>query len=819
MPLDPTAPESSRFGRPWRARVGLRLAAKAVLWLMVVLAAAVVAGGAWSYLRLRASLPVLDGERAVAGLSQRVEVTRDELGVPTIAAATNLDAVRALGFLHAQDRFFQMDLLRRSAAGELAELVGPQVLPLDRQHRLHRFRRMARQVVERAGAGVRAGLESYAAGVNAGLADLGSKPFEYYLLRAQPVAWKPEDCVLVVLAMFFDLQGGTGRDERNLAELQAILPGEVFAFLTPPGTEWDAPLSGPAFGPGPVPGPGVFDLRASGHAPGTAARQRAAEPPVPAGSNNWAVAGTHTADGGALLADDMHLGLSVPNTWYRARLRWREGEEAWHVTGVSLPGVPAIVAGSNGHVAWGFTNSQGDWIDLVVVEPDPADSSRYLVPGGSAAFETARETIVVKGGSPEVLDITLTRWGPIVQSDTRGRRLAVAWTAHHPEALAFEGFFSLQIARDLDGAVNAAHQAGIPAQNMVVVDSTGRIGWTIIGQMPRRVGFDGRLPVSWADGTRRWDGWLAPAEVPAILDPPSGRLWTANNRTVEGEYLSRLGDGGYDLGARARQIRDGLMAIEEATPLDLLRIQLDDRALFLERWRRLLLATLTPEAVAGHEQRQEMKRLVEASWDGHAATASTAYRLVRNFRTSVIERVWAAVTRQDLSTERAVVPTTRFEGPLWTLVSARPAHFLPGNVPSWDALLLHAADDVVEQLRAGGDLAGRTWGERNTLRMRHPLAGAVPLVGTLLDMPSRPLPGDSHMPRFQAPGAGASERLVVSPGREEKGILHMPGGQSGHPLSPYYRKGHEAWEQGQPTPFLPGPAAHRLALTPTRHAR
>jgi penicillin amidase len=211
-----------------------------------------------------------------------------------------------------------------------------------------------------------------------------------------------------------------------------------------------------------------------------------------------------------------------------------------------------------------------------------------------------------------------------------------------------------------------------------------------------------------------------------------------------------------------------------------------------------------------------MRRLVETTWTGHAATPSAGYRLVRGFRTFVWQRVWETVTGQHgVPVEKAIAPTAQFEGPLWALVSARPAHFLPADLANWDALLLRAADDLLERLGATGSvLAERTWGERNTVLIRHPLSGAVPALGRLLDVPPRQLPGDGNMPRYQGPGGGASERLVVSPGQEEKGIFHMPVGQSGHPLSPYYRKGHEAWEEGKPTPFLPGPAVHRLALVP-----
>ncbi len=800
-----------------RRRGPLRRVARGTAWLLLALAVALAAGGGWLYVELRASLPVLDGERRLAGLSARVEVTRDALGVPTIAGATQLDTMRALGFVHAQDRFFQMDLLRRQAAGELAALIGPPVVGMDREHRLHRFRDLSRRVLAQAAGADRARLDAYAAGVNAGLAALGAVPVEYLALRAEPAPWTAEDSVLVVLAMFFDLQGGTGRYERHLSELQRRLPPELFAFLTPAGTEWDAPLVGGPFVQPAVPGPEVIDLRGRAAKAGVARLGDGPEPPEVAGSNNWAVAGTHTADGRALVADDMHLGLSVPNVWYRVRLEWQADGQRRHITGVSLPGGPAVVAGSNGHVAWAFTNSQGDWIDLVVVEPDPADASRYLVPGGSEPFGTVRETIAVKGAPAETLDIRTTRWGPLVEPDSAGRQLAVSWVAHHPDALTFSGLFGLQTASTLDEALREAHRAGVPAQNFTVADVSGRIAWTIIGVMPRRVGFDGRLPVSWADGTRRWDGWLAPDEVPAVVDPPSGRIWTANHRLVDGDMLARLGDSGYALGARGRQIRDGLLALDKATPEDLLRIQLDDRALFLERWRTLLLQVLTPSAVGADPKRQALRRLTETTWTGRASIDSVAYRIVRAFRAVVADRVWDAATGQTGVADEAVIgPTTQFEGPLWALVTARPPHVVPAGLAGWDALLLAAVDAVIAELeRAGPDLAGRTWGERNTVRVRHPLSRAVPQLARFLDVPPRQLPGDANMPRVQAPAFGASQRFVVSPGQEERGFFHMPVGQSGHPLSPYYRNGHDAWEQGRPTPFLPGPAVHRLTLNPT----
>ncbi|HVR96205.1 MAG TPA: penicillin acylase family protein, partial [Thermoanaerobaculia bacterium] len=326
LPQPPTpdavaAPDTARHphgrGRRWLRRILLTLTV-----LAGVLLVAGLAGGLWLRSEIRSSLPQLDGERAIPGLGAAVSIERDGLGVPTIRAASRRDAVRALGFLHAQDRFFQMDLMRRQAAGELSELFGPAALDVDRQNRVHRFRHVARQSLARATPEERAILESYAAGVNAGLGALAAKPFEYVPLRLAPAPWKAEDSILVVLAMFRELQGGDPGVESSKGMMADLLPRQLFDFLTPAGTEWDAPIEGGPIPMPPLPGPEVIDLRA---APAQAAAYSSRQLDETAGSyhpgsNNWAVAGSHTADGRALLANDMHLGLGVPNTWYRASI-------------------------------------------------------------------------------------------------------------------------------------------------------------------------------------------------------------------------------------------------------------------------------------------------------------------------------------------------------------------------------------------------------------------------------------------------------------------------------------------------------------------
>ena len=302
----------------WVKRVGLFL----------VLAFAVA--GAWIYYLVRASLPDIDGDIELAGLSAPVSVERDANGVATLRAEDRLDSSRALGFVHAQERFFQMDLMRRRAAGELAELVGAGALPLDRRHRVHRMRARTERSVAGLSAPERARLDAYTEGVNAGRAALGASPFEYLLLRQEPRPWVVADSVLVVASMFFELNDAEGHYESTLGLIHDVLPPELAEFLSPIGTDWDAPVEGEVMATPPVPGPGVVfaervsmsDARVQTLSSGTL------------GSNNWAVAGTRTTHGGALLANDMHLGHAVPNIWYpRGVEHGREHRRRHHAAG------------------------------------------------------------------------------------------------------------------------------------------------------------------------------------------------------------------------------------------------------------------------------------------------------------------------------------------------------------------------------------------------------------------------------------------------------------------------------------------------------
>ncbi len=817
----------------------LRLLASVVSILVVV----AIGTAAWFYSRVRASLPELEGTEKLPGLSAKVTIERDALGVPTVRGENRVDVARALGFLHGQDRFFQMDVLRRVSAGELAALFGQRGVVLDRARRIHDFRTRARLTVAALPAADRVLIDAYTAGVNAGLSSLGARPFEYLVLRDSPLPWLAEDSFLVAYSMAIDLQDPTARYEKTLMTLRDVLGYDGLAFFAPLVGPNDAALDG-SIAPLPaVPGPKMLDLRQKtarttrrlpgGYPPGALSGEKADLTP---GSNAFALSGGHTATGAGLLANDMHLDHGMPNIWYRAVLTWNDSASAGAATasngvrriaGVTLPGLPLIVAGSNGRVAWGLTASLADLADLVIVESSGGLSNYYAVPGDKAEkFENRTEAIRVKGSADVTLEYQRTIWGPVVGKDDRGRPLALRWVMHEPGAIDL-GFRAMEDATDVAGGLASAQSAGMPTINVLVADAAGSIGWTIGGRLPKRVGYDGRLPVSWAYGDRKWDGLLPPADVPKVVQAKTpgdtvaagataGRLWSANHRQVGGDDLAKIGDGGYSRPARASQIRDGLKPLEQATPADLLKVQLDDRALFLTPWHELLMQTLSPEVVAGKSARAGLRTFAE-KWEGRASVDSISYPIAKQFRLAVRARIFqpifAACLEASPEFDGSRVAT---EAASWAILQAKPLHLLDPQFATWDELLVAAADDTIAFLdKQAITMPQATWGRRNRAEIRHVFSYSMPdWVTGWLRMPADPLPGDVDMPRVQAPRHGASERFVVTPGREEEGIFHMPGGQSGHPLSPYFSAGHSAWVKGEPTPFLPGKTEHTLLLVP-----
>ena len=790
---------------------------------VLLLVLALTALGLWLF--LRASLAQLEGQRSAPGLRAAVSIERDAVGVPLIRGRDRLDLAYATGFVHAQERYFQMDLLRRTAAGELAELFGPRALPLDRARRLHRFRDRARRSLALLAPPERAFVDRYVAGVNAGLQALKARPFEYLLAGAAPQAWRAEDSLLAVWAMYIDLQGNQEGRELARGWLRAHSDAAQLAFLLPQATRWDAPLDAAAHAvaadaPLPPSAPAWWGRNAQ------APLRLASNDYVDAvGSNNYAIAGSRSTSGAAIVADDMHLGLQLPNIWYRLALLYTDAQgEQRRLVGVTLPGAPPlIIAGSNGHVAWGFTNSYADTLDLVEVDVDAARAGEVRTPAGWERPSEYLETIAVKGAPAERLLVRETSLGPL--RGAGGKQYAVHWVAHQPQAVNLN-HLQLEAADTLEEAMGIAHTDGIPAQNFIAGDRAGNIGWTIAGMLPRRprvgaqAGIGNSFPLAPGAAVPGWQGLLAPADYPRVVNPADGQITTANSRQLAGPGAALLGDGGFDLGQRNAQLADRVHRLGQRTDVaHAFQAALDDRARFIALWRERALSVLDPAATAGKPRRAEFRRLLLASWNGRADVDSVGYRLARNTMWALHDILFAGVNEQlaKLDPKASIGSANpRWPAVLIRLLDSQPAGWLPAGQASWRDLQLAAVDRVIADLdQEGVPLAQATWGQRNTAAITHPIALAVPSLAGWLGMPPDQLPGDAHMPRVAGPKFGQSERMTVSPGREEEGLFNMPGGQSGHPLSPWFRRGHEDWVKGTPLPLLPGVARHTLTLAPS----
>jgi penicillin amidase len=744
--------------------------------------------------------PSLGGRAQLAGLQRPASVEFDGLGVPRVRAKTREDALAALGYVTARERLVQMDLLRRRSAGELAEVFGVELLASDRKQRHYGLSQVAHEAVARLPVDQRRALEAYSAGVNAHLRSARLLPLEFQLLGYRPAPWRPRDCLLVVLGMFQELSDSEAL-ERTRTIVARHAPAGVRDFLYPGTDRFTDALLQRRTQAAPVP----RALRVAGRHRGLLS-PRAGEAPI--GSNAWAIAGTRTRAGRALVANDMHLDLGVPNVWYRAELRYADVV----VAGLTLPGVPLVVAGSNGHVAWGLTNVEADVLDLIELELDPAHPGAYRSEGGFVPFGQREERIAVRGGREERETVRLTHWGPVVSTPLLGRPVAIRWTALDPSAVDL-GLLALAEVRDVPGALQVFNRAGMPPLNGLFADRGGQIGWSVSGRYPRRIGFSGAEATRWHDGVRRWERYLAPDELPRELNPQRGFLVSANQR-MSGAAEPVLGHD-YAHGYRAYRIAERLRSMPQSSEADSLALQLDTRSEPLELYRELALGLLarTPEKDA----RDRDAEAALSAWDGRAERSSRGFALVRALRRELMERVFAGW----LAACRAAEPNFALD---FADLDTPLARALTSDEPSVFAELSGGRDGLLrEALRAAATALARSfprrplaelrWGEVSRVAIAHPL-GALPGLSWLLDMPRSELAGCGHCVRMNDDGLGASERMVVTPGREREGIFHMPGGQSGSPFSPHYDDQQSAWVSGQALPFSVGAARETLALVP-----
>jgi penicillin amidase len=789
---------------------------KIILYSSLGLASVVAIGIGSGFWVLHNAMPQLDGTVKLERLTAEVQVHTDAHGIPVINAANRVDAVRALGYVTARDRLFQMDLIRRKSAGRLAEIFGEKAMDSDIKHRTYGFHREAKAILAKLPPDHRHYLQSYADGVNSYITETGKLSFEFKVLDYQPEPWTPEDSLLVVLGMCETLSAGEERSERMLSVMETTLPDAIVRFLTPDTDPYTEQLQKKAESLRPAQAIPVEALAtALAHQPAdkTSLAEAVQQSDLMAGSNAWAVSGKKTSDGRAILANDMHLGLSVPNVWYRVELNYN----GQHAAGLNFPGTPLLVAGSNRHIAWGATNLTGDFVDLVRLEISSDHPDQYRIGDQWQRFDEYPETIAIKGGETKQVVVRQTRWGPVANQPLLGQPVAIHWTALDADAINFN-LFDLEQSKTLEQAVKIVNSSGGPQLNMLLTDDKGRIAWTLMGKIPKRFGNDGLVSRSWADGSVGWNGYVEPEQLPRVIDPAEGILASANDRRFGKNYPYVIGHQ-FGNGYRAYRITQQLMQMPKISEWAMFDLQLDTESEFYGFYQQLALNSLTKETVAAQPDWAEVRDYLLA-WDGRADAGSLGFALLVEFRKQLIESVFTpflAASRQ--ADKNFSYAWNYIDTPLQALLNEKPLQTLPDaeHYRNWDDFILGQLKHSIQQVQGrqpGVALMELNWGRLNRVKQTHPFSKVLPILSDLLDMPSEALPGCAFCVRAAGPGFGASERLVVSPGHFEDAILHMPGGQSSHPLSPYYRDQQYYWLKGLSMPLSAEKPEYTLLLQP-----
>ena len=763
---------------------------------VAVLLAVAVGGVAWLAL---ASLPDYDGRQRLAGLDGPVRIVRDGHAIPRIEATTERDAYLALGFVHAQDRLWQLELHRRTGQGRLAEIVGAAALPLDRFMRtLGLYRRAEASEAHLSDEG-RELLAAYSRGVNGFLETRsGPLPPEFQILRHTPEPWRIADSLVFARLMALDLSGNW-RDELLRARLATRLTPERLADLWP-----DQP---PGF---PV------TLQAESALPNEPGltpmldRLAAAAPdPVLAGlgSNVVVVSGAHTATGAPMLASDPHLGLRAPGIWYLAHLE----APGLSVVGGTIPAMPVVVIGRNADIAWGMTTTGGDTQDLFIERLAGDDPGAYLTPEGRLPLATRRERILVRDGAAEEVLVRETRHGPVL-SDLGGETsaladerhvVALAWTALAEDDVTMEAGFRLARATDWEGFRSALRLMGAPLQNVAFADRRGNIGFLTPGRVPVRKRGDGTLPVAGWTGDHDWLGLVPFDELPQALNPPSGRFVNANNRLVEAGY-PHLITRHWDTALRARRIEE-LLAGRERVALDALGgIQLDIVSTLARDFLPLLLPVEPPEEPLDEEEAALLDAL--AGWNGTMAPERPEPLLFWAWYHALAPRLYGDELGPLFEAYRGVrsdflrlVLTERRE---WCDDVRTPA------LESCGRQTALALRDALAALRArhGTDWRSWRWGDAHPATMSHRPLDGVPLLGRLFNVVV-PVGGDSstvNVAHGPVPGDGVSFpvlhaagfRMLADLGEPLAGLFVAATGQSGHPLSDHYDDLTRLWQAG-----------------------
>ena len=736
---------------------------RVLLAVNVLIAIALVAACAIFYWVFYRALPQTSG-KIETFVQQPVEVDRDALGVPHIRAHSIEDALVAEGYTVAGDRMWQMDTLRRLAAGELSEVIGPVAIESDRESRRLRLRRIAEEIYVAMSPEDKTFLAAYARGVNAYIVShRGHYGFEFTLLNYDPRSWSAVDSLLVGLQMFRTL---TSDWKTKLVKEQMLRDGE------PDKVNYLFPIrSGLEFVPGGDAHPG---------------------------SNAWAVAGSHTASGKPLLSSDMHLEFSIPGIWHIVHLQ----APGLNVAGVELPGVPGVIVGHNDRIAWGVTNLGFDVQDLYKERID-LRTGKYVFRNQLEQARAEREVILIKGRAPEEMSMWVTRHGPVFDME-HGSVMSLKWTAGDP-SIFHNIFLDVDRARNWDEFKAALAKFGGPGQNFVYADVDGNIGYHATGKLPVRHNYYGDVPVDGSTGENEWEGYIPFDELPQAWNPNNGFVVTANQNPFPADYAYHVA-GGFAPQYRSRQILDMLrVGAGKLKPADTLKIQKDVYSGFQK--------FLGQQIVAAYDRRGakdallspavEMLRMWDGQMDRDRAEPLITALTYQYLRKAIAERAApGSGAIYDVQLSPAIVER---------ILKEHPADWFG----DYNELVLRCFADAMEE---GERIQGKNpthwkWGKSNFVELRHPIGSRIPVIGTYFNVGDIPMSGGPTTVKQSKGKLGPSERMNASVGNWDDSLLNLPVGESGHVASSHYKDEWSAYYNGQSFPMQFGKVDVKSTVT------
>jgi len=765
---------------------------KGVLRVVIALAVVGTLGGAYLFYR---AMPTYSGTAKLPGLTAEVRVWRDSYGVPHIFAASMDDAARALGYLHASERLFQMELQRRVGQGRLAEILGAERLGADKFIRTLGFYREAESSFGALSPWAQKRLEAYADGVNAFLdSHKDALPPEFLIIGDRPEPWKPADSLVWGKLMALELSHNYEREALRAHLGQKLSPEEAAWMF-----------------PGMTPGAPITTLPARSE---THAKAESVEDEIGAligirhgASNEWVVAGSRTATGKPILANDPHLGIQAPILWYLARIVTPEGS----VKGATVPGLPGVLLGQNDSIAWGFTTANTDAQDLFIETVDPSDPSKYLTPDGSKPFETREETIRVKDGADVKLIVRATRHGPVLSDVSAnlgdvagaGKVAALAFTGLGDRDTTIEAAMRLNGARNWDDFLDAMRLFQTPTQNIVYADVSGDIGFFSPGLVPLRKSGDGLAPVDGASGAFDWTGMIPFEQLPQLHNPPAGFAFNANNANVPDDHQPNFGRD-WEENFRARRIQQFFDTIDKHSLDTSAEMQADILSLAAKALQPFI-ATIAPS-----DERARQAQAMLTSWNGAMDKNRVEPLIFAAFLRALHANLLQEKTGVDMEALGPFAATTLIslmrDHPSWCGAPDKPD-------PDCRTALGRALDQSLALLvkRDGADMSQWRWGAEHVSLLEHKVYSHVPLLDRVSDL-SVPSSGgfytldrgggfDTPPDRPFARTQGGGFRGIYDLANPEKSRFMIATGESGHIFSRHYRDLVPLWNDVKSIPL------------------